>query len=177
MEWWISSKVIEQKLDNKYSVTHNPMAPLSEHIPASESEVPNLSQKEQLKCMASMCDEDISSPGVVSESPVSPSPPEICSEPHRSNYHHQQTINNSPVVTEICIDNFSADQTSKSVHEHDKHTGDSESLLKQVQPCPISAQSLDTVQIMCLKYNANDPPNIDTVNDSGMLICQNLPGG
>ena len=120
----------------------------------------------------------LSSPGVVSESPVLPSPLDICTASHRSNYHHQQTRNNSPVVTEMCIDNFSADQTSKSVHElHDSHTGDYETLLKQLQPCLISVQSLDTVQIMCLTYNANDPPYIDTVNDSGMLVGQNLPGG
>ena len=60
---------------------------------------------------------------------------------------------------------------------HDIPIGDSETLLKQVLPCPISAQSLATVQIMCLKYIVNDPPNIDTVNDSGMLVSQNLPGG
>ena len=60
---------------------------------------------------------------------------------------------------------------------HDIPIDDSETLLKQVPPCLISAQSLHTVQIMCLKYNANDPPNIDTVNDSGMPVSQNLPGG
>ena len=170
MSHFISRKVIVQKLDNKYSVNHSSITPLSGHIPVSESEVTNLSQKEQLKCMASMCDEHISSPGVVSESPVSPSPPEICSEPHRSNYRHQQTVN----VPQCSIE-LQADHIVKPLP--DIPIGDSESLLKQVQPCPISAQSLDTVQTMCLKYNANDPPNIDTVNDSGMLICQNLPGG
>ena len=77
----------------------------------------------------------------------------------------------------MCIDNFSADQTSKPVHEHDNHTGDYETLFKQVPPCSISAQSLATVQIVCLKYNANDPPYIETVNDSVMLVSQNLPGG
>ena len=148
-----------------------------EHVPASESKITNLPQKEQSKCMASMCDEHISSPGVVSESPVLPSPLDICTASHRSNYHHQQTINNSPVVTEMCIDNFPADQTSKPVHEHDNHTGDYETLFKQVPPCSISAQSLATVQIMFLKYIANDPPNIDTVNDSGMFVGQNFPGG
>ena len=77
----------------------------------------------------------------------------------------------------MCIGNFSADQTSKPVHEHDNHTGDYETLFKQVPPCSISAQSLATVQINCIKYNANDPPNIDFVNDSGMLVGQNFPGG
>ena len=127
--------------------------------------------------MASACDEYISYAEVISESPVSPSPLDICTASHRSNYHHQQTINNSLVVTEMCIDNFSADQTSKSVHEHDNHTGDYETLFKQVPPCSINAQSLNTVHVMCLKYNANDPPNINSVNTSGMLVSQNLPGG
>ena len=167
---FISSKVIKQKLDNKYSVNHSSITPLSGHIPVSESEVTNLSQKEQLKCMASMCDEHISSPGVVSESPVSTSPPEICSEPHRSNYRHQQTVN-----VPQCFIELQADHIVRPLH--DIPIGDSESLLKQVQPCPISAQSLDTVQIMCLKYSANNPPIIKAVNTSGMLVSQNLPGG
>ena len=208
---FISSKVIEQKLDNKYSVTHNPIALLSEHIPGSESEVPSLSQKEQLKCMASMCDELISSPGVVSESPVSPSPPshdcmtsmceehipspevipdppvppscsEICSDPHRSasqNYHDQQTINLHQCAIQLCIDNLSADQMSKHVHdyEYDNHSSDYETLFKQLQPWSISVQPLDTVQIMCLNYSANNPPNIKAVNTSEMLVSQNIPGG
>ena len=208
---FISSKVIEQKLDNKYSVTHNPIALLSEHVPGSESEVPSLSQKEQLKCMASMCDELISSPGVVSESPVSPSPPshdcmtsmceehipspevipdppvppscsEICSDPHRSasqNYHDQQTINLHQCAIQLCIDNLSADQMSKHVHydEHDNHSSDYETLFKQPQPCSVGAQSLISDQLMCLNYSARDPSNIDSVNDSGMLVSQNLPGG
>ena len=177
---FISSKVIKQKLDNKYSVNHSSITPLSGHIPVSESEVTNLSQKEQLKCMASMCDEHISSPGVVSESPISPSHPEICSDPLRDtsqNYHDQQTINLHQCAIQLCIDNLSVIQTSKPVHEHDNHTGDYETLLKQLQPCLISAQSLDTVQIMCLNYSARDPSNIDSVNDSGMLVSQNLPGG
>ena len=208
---FISSKVIEQKLDNKYSVTHNPIALLSEHIPGSESEVPSLSQKEQLKCMASMCDELISSPGVVSESPVSPSPPshdcmtsmceehipspevipdppvppscsEICSDPHRSasqNYHDQQTIHLHQCAIQLCIDNLSADQMSKHVHddEYDNHSSDYETLFKQLQPWSISVQPLITVDIMCLSYSANNLPNIDDVNVSEMLACQNLPGG
>ena len=208
---FISSKVIEQKLDNKYSVTHKPIALLSEHIPGSESEVPSLSQKEQLKCMSSMCDELISSPGVVSESPVSPSPPshdcmtsmceehipslevipdppvppscsEICSDPHRSasqNYHDQQTIHLHQCAIQLCIDNLSADQMSKHVHddEYDNHSSDYETLFKQLQPWSISVQPLITVDIMCLSYSANNPPNIDDVNVSEMLACQNLPGG
>ena len=168
MSHFIASRVIEQKLDNKYSVTHNPIAPLSEHIPASESEVTNLSQKEQSRCMASICDEYISSPGVVSESPVSQSFLEICTEPHRSNNHHQQTVNVPQCSMELQADHI-------VMPLHDIPIGDFETLLKQVPPCSISTQSLDTVQIMCIIYNANDPPNIDTVNDSGMLVGPNLP--
>ena len=167
---FISSEVIEQKLDNKYSVNHSSITPLSGHIPVSESEVTNLSQKEQSKRMASRSDEHISSPGVVSESPVSPSPLDICTASHRSNYHHQQTVNVSQCSMELQDDHI-------VMSLHDISIGDSETLLKQVSPCPISAQSLATDPIMCLKYNANDPPYIDTVNDSGMLVGQNLPGG
>ena len=137
----------------------------SEHIP--ESEVTNLLQKEQSMCMGH---EHIPSSEEILDSSVSPSPPEICSEPHISNYHHQQTVNVSQCSMELQDDHI-------VMSLHDIPTGDSETLLKQVSPCPISAQSLATVQIMCLKYNANDPPYIDTVNDSGMLVGQNLPGG
>ena len=160
--------VKEQKLD-LYSVTSNPVAPLSEHIPASESEVTNLSQKEQSRCMASICDEYISSPGVVSESPVSQSFLQICTEPHRSNYHHQQTVNVPQCSIELQADHI-------VMPLHDIPIGDSETLLKQLQPCSVSADPLNTVQVMCLNYSANDPPNIDAVN-SEMLVCQNLPGG
>ena len=166
---FISSEVIEQKLD-KYSVMHSPITPLSGHIPVSESEVTNLFQKEQSKCMASMCDEHISSPGVVSDSPVSPSPPDTCSEPHISNYHHQQTVNVSQCSMELQDDHT-------VMYLHDIPIGDSETVLKQVSPCPISAQSLISDQLMCLNYSARDPSNIDSVNDSGMLVSQNLPGG
>ena len=80
---FISSKMIEQTLDNKYSVTNNSIEQLTEHILASESEVPNLSQKEQSKCEASMSDQHIQSPKVFPDSPVLPSPPEICTKSHR----------------------------------------------------------------------------------------------
>ena len=136
-----------------------------EHI--LESEVTNLLQKEQSMCMDH---EHILSSEVILDSSVSLSTPEICSEPHISNYHHQQTVNVSQCSMELQDDHI-------VMFLHDIPTGDSETLLKQVSPCPISAQSLATVQIMCLKYNASDPPYIDTVNDSGMLVGQNLPGG
>ena len=173
--YFISSKVIEQKLDNKYSVTHNPIVPLSEHIP--ESEVTNLLQKEQSMCMGR---EHIPSSEVILDSSVSPSCPEICSDQHRytsQNYNDQQTINLHQCAIQLCIDNLSVIQTSKPVHEHDNHTGDYETLLKQLQPWSVGAQSLISDQLMCLNYSARDPSNIDSVNDSGMLVSQNLPGG
>ena len=155
--------------------------PCPEHISAFESKITNLPQKELPYCM----DDNhahIPSPEVIPDPSVSPSFPEICSDPHRytsQNYHNQQTINLHQCAIQLCIDNLSADRMSKQVHyeEHDNHSSNYETLFKQLQPCSISDQSLDTVQIMCLKYNANDPPNIDTVNNSGMLICQNFPGG
>ena len=154
----------------------------SEHIPVSESKVTNLSQKEQSKCMTSMCEENISSPEVIPDPSVSPSCPEICSDPHRSasqNYHDQQTINLHQCAIQLCIDNLSVDQMSKHVHcdEHDNHSSDYETLFKQPQPCSVGAQSLISDQLMCLNYSARDPSNIDSVNDSGMLVSQNLPGG
>ena len=167
---FISSEVIEQKLDNKYSVNHSSITPLSGHIPVSESEVTNLSQKEQSKCMASMSDEHISSPVVVSESPVSPSPLDICTASHRSNYHNQQTVNVPQCSMELQADHI-------VMPLHDIPICDYETLFTQMQPCSIRAHPLNTVQIMCLTYSANNPPNINTVNDSGMLVGQNLPGG
>ena len=75
----------------------------------------------------------------------------------------------------MSIDNFSADQIEKRVH--DIYTGECEILFKQMQPSSISVQSLKTVQIMCLNYSAKDPPNSKAVNNSEMLVSQNLPGG
>ena len=157
--------------DHEHIPSHEvvPVPPVSltcsEHI--LESEVTNLLQKEQSMCMDH---EHIPSSEEILDSSVSPSPPEICSEPHISNYHHQQPVNVFQCSMELQDDHI-------VMSLHDIPIGDSETLLKQVLPCPISAQSLATVQIMCLKYSANDPPNIDTVNDSGMLVGQNFPGG
>ena len=153
-----------------------------EHVPASESEITSLPQKEQSNCMDDN-HEHIPSPEVIPDPPVPPSCPEICSDPHRytsQNYHDQQTINLHQRAIQLCIDNLSAEQMSKHVHnddEHDIHSNDYETLFKQLQPCSISAQSLNTVQIMCLNYSANNPPIIKAVNTSGMLVSQNLPGG
>ena len=112
----------------------------------------------------------LSSPGVVSESPFSPSPLEICTEPHISNSHHQQTVNVPQCSMELQADHI-------VMPLHDIPIYDYETLFTQMQPCSISAHPLNTVQIMCLTYSANNPPNINTVNDSGMLVGQNLPGG
>ena len=155
-----------------------PVSPTSsEHIP--ESEVTNLLQEEQSICIDH---EHIPSSEVILDSSVSPSCPEICSDPHRytsQNYHDQQTINLHQCAIQLCIDNLSADQISKHVHddEHDNHSSDYETLFKQLQPCSVGAQSLISDQLMCLNYSARDPSNIDSVNDSGMLVSQNLPGG
>ena len=150
-----------------------------EHIPVSESDVTNLPQKEQSMCIDH---EHIPSSEVILDSSVSPSCPEICFESHRytsQNYHDQQTINLHQCAIQLCIDNLSADQMSKHVHddEYDNHSSNYETLFKQLQPWSISVQPLNTVDIMCLSYSANNPPNIDDVNVSEMLACQNLPGG
>ena len=159
-----------QKTVTTFDLTEIEIQKCPEHISASESKITNLPQKEQSKCMASMFEEHISSPEVVSDSLVSSLTPEICSELHRSNDHRQQTLN----VLQWCIE-LQADHIVMPLH--DIHIGDSETLLKQVPPCSRSAQSLNTVPIMCLTYSANNPPNINTVNGSGMLVGQNLPGG
>ena len=129
-----------------------------------------------------MDQEHIPSSEVILDSSVSTSCPELCSDPHRytsQNYHDQQTIHLHQRAIQLCIDNLSADQMSKHVHydEHDNHSSDYETLFKQPQPCSVGAQSLISDQLMCLNYSARDPSNIDSVNDSGMLVSQNLPGG
>ena len=145
------------------SVRPNLIASLPEQFPASESKITNVLQKEQSCCMNSL---HISSPGVVLDYPASPSHPEICSEPHGCKYHHQQTINISPIVTELCIDNLPADEIVKPVHVHDIHSNDYETLFK-LKPCSISIQPLSTIPIMCLNYISN-PPNINAMNNAGM---------
>ena len=154
------------------SVKPNPIASLPDQFPASESKITNVLQKEQLCCVDN---EHTSSPEVVPDSPVSPSHPEICPEPHGCKYHHQQAINISPIVTELCINNLPANEIVKPVHVHDIHSNDYESLFK-LQPCPISVESLNIAQTMCLN-NISKPPNINSMNNAGMLGCQNFPGG
>ena len=153
--------------------------PCPEHISAFESKITNLLQEEQSMCIDH---EHIPLSEVTLDSSVSPSCPEICFESHRytsQNYHDQQTINLHQCAIQLCIDNLSADQMSKHVHddEYDNHSSNYETLFKQLQPWSISVQPLNTVDIMCLSYSANNPPNIDDVNVSGMLVGQNLPGG
>ena len=154
------------------SVKPNPIASLPDQFPASESKITNVLQKEQSCCMDN---EHTSSPEVVPDSPVSPSHPEICPEPHGCKYHHQQAINISPIVTELCIDNLPADEIVKPVHVHDIHSNDYESLFK-LQPCSISVESLNIAQVMHLS-NISKPPNINSMNNAGMLGYQNFPGG
>ena len=126
--------------------------------------------------------EHIPSPEVVLVPTVPPSCPEICSDSQRytsGNYHDQQTINLHQCAIQLCIDNLSADQMSKNVHddEHDIYTGDYETLLKQLQPCSLSVESLNTVEIMRLNYSVSNPTNINGANTSRVLVSQNLPGG
>ena len=79
-----------------------PVSPTcSEHIP--ESEVKNFPQKKQSTCVDH---EHITSSEVILDSSVSPSPPEICSEPHISNYHHQQRVNVSQCSMELQDDHI-----------------------------------------------------------------------
>ena len=92
-----------------------PVSPTcSEHIP--ESEVTNLLQKEQSMCMGH---EHIPSSEEILDSSVSPSPHDTCSEPHISNYHHQQTVNVSQCSVELQDDHT-------VMYLHDIPIGDSE---------------------------------------------------
>ena len=147
------------------SVKPNPIASLPDQFPASESKITNVLQKEQSCCM----DNEHTSPEVVPNPPVSHPCSDVCSgKPQKSSCnHHQQTLNVPLHAIELCTESLRA-----------IHTGDSdcETLLKQVQPYSISTQSLSTVAIMCLNYISN-PPNINAMNNAGMLGYQNLPGG
>ena len=174
-----SNCIDERHISTPEVIPVSPSCP--EYIPASESEITKLSQKEQSNCIDDN-HEHIPSPEVIPDPPVPPSCPEICSDPHRytsQNYHDQQTINLQQCAIQLCIDNLSADQMSKHVHEdeYNNHSSDYETLFKQLQPWSISVQPLNTVDIMCLSYSANNAPNIDNVNVSEMLACKNLPGG
>ena len=113
---------------------------------------------------------------VLSNAPVLHPCSEICSKPQKSSYHHQQTLNVSLHASELCIDSLRALPIVKPLYNI--HSGDSESktLLKQVQPCSISVESLNIAQIMCLN-NISKPSNINSMNNAGMLGCQNFPGG
>ena len=113
---------------------------------------------------------------IQSNPPVSQPCSEICSKPQKSSYHHQQTLNVSLHASELCIDSLRALPIVKPLYNI--HNGDSESktLLKQVQSCSISVESLNIAQIMCLNYISN-PPNIKVMNNAGMLGYLNLPGG
>ena len=113
---------------------------------------------------------------VLSNAPVLHPCSEICSKPQKSSYHHQQTLNVPLHAIELCIDSLRALPIVKPLYSI--HSGDSESktLLKQVQSCSTSVESLNIAQIMCLN-NISKPPNINSMNNAGMLGYQNFPGG
>ena len=113
---------------------------------------------------------------IQSNPPVSHPCSNVCSKPQKSSYHHQQTLNVPLHAIELCIDSLRALPIVKPLYNI--HNGDFENktLLKQVQPCSISVESLNVAQIMCLNYISN-PPNIKVMNNAGMLGYLNLPGG
>ena len=113
---------------------------------------------------------------VLSNAPVLYPCSEICSKPQKSSYHRQQALNVPLHAIELCINSLRALPIVKPLYNI--HSGDSESktLLKQVQPCSISVESLNIAQIMCLN-NIRKQPNIYSMNNAGMLGCQNFPGG
>ena len=67
---------------------------------------------------------------------------EICSKPQKSSYHHQQTLNVPLHAIELYVDSLRALPIVKPLYNI--HIGNSESkaLLKQVQPCSTSVESL-----------------------------------
>ena len=165
----LNTDILEfQPLDVNHIAVHPECTTL-----ACELELDNLPQNEHSK---GAYDQHTLSE-VLSNAPVLHPCSEICSKPQKSSYHHQQTIN-APLLyaIELCIDSLRASQIVKP--PHDIHTVDSEceTLMKQVQPCSISTQSLNFVQIMCLNYISN-PPSIKVMNNAGMLGYLNLPGG
>ena len=113
---------------------------------------------------------------VLSHAPVLHPCSEICSKPQKSSYHHQQTLNVPLHATELCIDSLRALPIVKPLYNIHSSDFESKTLLKQVQPCSISVESLNIAQIMCLN-NISKPPNINSMNNAGMLGCQNFPGG
>ena len=140
---------------------------------ACELELTNLPQNERSE---DVYDHQHVLSEIQSNPPVSQPCSEICSKSQKSSYHHQQTLNVSLHASELCIDSLRALPIVKPLYNI--HSGDSESktLLKQVQPCSISVESLNIAQIMCLN-NISKPPNINSMNNAGMLGCQNFPGG
>ena len=107
---------------------------------ACELELTNLPQNEHSEVLSE----------IQSNPPVSHPCSDVCSKPQKSSYHHQQTLNVSLHAIELCIDSLRTLPIVKPLYNI--HGGDSESktLLKQVQPCSISVESLNIAQIMCL---------------------------
>ena len=164
----LNTDILEfQPLDVKHIAVHPECTTL-----ACELELDNLPQNEHSE---GAYDQHTLSE-VLSNAPVLHPCSEICSKPQIFSYHHQQTLNVPLHAIELCIDSLRALPIVKPLYSI--HSGDSESktLLKQVQPCSISAESLNIAQIMCLN-NISKPPNINFMNNAGMLGCQNFPGG
>ena len=164
----LNSDILEfQPLDVNHIAVHPECTTL-----ACELELDNLPQNEHSE---GAYDQHTLSE-IQSNPPVSHPCSEICSKPQKSSYHHQQTLNVPLHAIELCIDSLRALPIEKPLYNI--HSGDSESktLLKQVQPCSISVESLNIAQIMCLN-NISKPPNINSMNNAGMLGYLNLPGG
>ena len=164
----LNTDILEfQPLDVKHIADHPECTTL-----ACELELDNLPQNEHSE---GAYDQHTLSE-VLSNAPVLHPCSEICSKPQKFSYHHQQTLNVPLHAIELCIDSLRALPIVKPLYNI--HSGDSESktLLKQVQPCSISVESLNIAQIMCLN-NISKPPNINSMNNAGMLGCQNFPGG
>ena len=87
---------------------------------------------------------------IQSNPPVSQPCSEICSKPQKYSYHHQQTLNVSLHASELCIDSLRALPIVKPLYNIHSDDSESKTLLKQVQPCSISVESLNIAQIMCL---------------------------
>ena len=141
---------------------------------ACELELTNLSQNEHSE---DVYDHQHTLSEIQSNPPVSHPCSDVCSgKPQKSSYHHQQTLNVPLHAIELCIDSLRALPIVKPLYSI--HSGDSESktLLKQVQSCSTSVESLNIAQIMCLN-NISKPPNINSMNNAGMLGYQNFPGG
>ena len=166
----LNTDILEfQPLDVNHPAVHPECVTL-----ACELELTNLSQNEHSE---DVYDHQHILSEIQSNPPVSHPYSDVCSvKPQKSSYHHQQTLNVPLHAIELCIDSLRALPIVKPLYNI--HNGDFENktLLKQVQPCSISVESLNIAQIMCLN-NISKSPNINSMNNAGMLGYQNYPGG